>query len=249
MKTYDTIIFDLDGTAIVSEESATPSESLIEIVEKAQSKMNLCAATGRGLTYARHVLKALNLTDPCVISAGTQVVNPKTEEILWEEPMNLDDINKVIEACKSYPYRIIIEDEGLEGGKVANEIKLMKPVNVMYVMEVSKKDSKLLSKALESIEGIIASPVGSWGFSGFDIHITSQRATKEHAINELLKMVDTTKEKTIGVGDADNDIHLFKAVGLKVAMGNATDNLKKEADIITETVENDGLVKIIEKYL
>ena len=56
------------------------------------------------------------------------------------------------------------------------------------------------------------------------------------------------KEETLTIGDQNNDIALLKAGGIKVAMGNATDELKSIADYITDTVENDGFVKAVEKY-
>ena len=50
------------------------------------------------------------------------------------------------------------------------------------------------------------------------------------------------------IGDQNNDIELLKAGGVKVAMGNATDELKACADYITDTVANDGFVKAVEKF-
>jgi len=248
MKSYDTIIFDLDGTAISNEPNAIPSETLVNIVRTYRDKVNLCAATGRPITNAYYILKALDLIAPCVISAGTQIVDPKTKNILWETPMDLDDSKKIIEACKLYPYKVLLRDELMDIGKTAQEIKLTEQVNVMYIMEVVKKDVEPLMKKLDDIKGITASKVNSWTCQGVDIHITNKKATKEYAIKKLLELLGTTKEKSIGVGDGDNDIHLFKSVGLKVAMGNATENLKQEADIIVEGVKSDGLAKVIEKY-
>jgi hydroxymethylpyrimidine pyrophosphatase-like HAD family hydrolase len=49
------------------------------------------------------------------------------------------------------------------------------------------------------------------------------------------------------IGDANNDIHLFKGVGYKVAMGNATDQLKAEADEVIDSVDDDGLAYFIER--
>ena len=57
------------------------------------------------------------------------------------------------------------------------------------------------------------------------------------------------KEEILTIGDQNNDIELLKAGGIKVAMGNGTPELKECADYITDTVENDGFVKAIEKYV
>ena len=78
-----------------------------------------------------------------------------------------------------------------------------------------------------------------------DLHITPSMATKEHAVSQLQNILGISKERTIGIGDGHNDIHLFNAVGFRVAMGNAEDSLKKNADLIIDTVDNNGLAKYL----
>ena len=56
-------------------------------------------------------------------------------------------------------------------------------------------------------------------------------------------------EEILAIGDQNNDIALLEAGGIKVAMGNATKELKSIADYITNSVENDGFVKAIEKFV
>jgi hydroxymethylpyrimidine pyrophosphatase-like HAD family hydrolase len=41
---------------------------------------------------------------------------------------------------------------------------------------------------------------------------------------------------------------LVECGGIGVAMGNCTEELKKCADYITDTCDNDGFVKAIEKF-
>ena len=64
----------------------------------------------------------------------------------------------------------------------------------------------------------------------------------------LCKLWDIKQEEVLTIGDQNNDIELLKAGGIKVAMGNATDELKACADYITDTVTNDGFVKAVEKF-
>lgn len=78
--------------------------------------------------------------------------------------------------------------------------------------------------------------------------MTHKFATKEHAIAEVLTSLGISKEDAIGVGDGDNDLHLFSAVGYKVAMGNAGPNLKVAADWIAPSVDEDGLAEVIERF-
>ena len=57
-------------------------------------------------------------------------------------------------------------------------------------------------------------------------------------------------ENTIAVGDAENDIPMLEAAGLGVAMKNASEEIKKHADYITELDNNQGGVgEVIRKYM
>lgn len=247
---YKAIIFDLDGTAITNAQHSLPSKRLIEAIRNAKEFFRICAATGRPISNAKHLLDALELVDPCVISAGTEVVNPQTDEIMWKYDIETNDSQKILEICKPYSYELLVNDEGIGGGDQANKrMDIPKQVNVMYLMQVSLENTKIIMRDLASIQNITASEVPSWTGKNIDIHITHRDATKEHAIAKVLKILDITQDETIGIGDGNNDVHLFRAVGMKVAMGNATDLLKSQADIVCDTVENDGLAKFIEEQI
>ncbi len=241
------IIFDLDGTAIANKPNAMPSQRLIDAIEKVQGLFKVCAATGRPITNAKPILSALKLKNPCVISAGTQIVNPLTDEILWEVVIEPDDVRKILAVCEPYHYEVLVNNELMGEGGSASSRTIDGHINVMYVMGCAKADAQLILAELAKIEYVTAAGVISWSQKGVDIHVTHKEATKEHAVAELLKLLEVTKAETVGIGDADNDVHLFEAVGHKVAMGNATDKLKALADEVIDSVDNDGLAKYFEE--
>ena len=51
------------------------------------------------------------------------------------------------------------------------------------------------------------------------------------------------------IGDQNNDIELLAAGGIKVAMGNATEELKAVATYVTDTVNKNGFVKAVERFV
>lgn len=246
---YEAIIFDLDGTAVPNAQAALPSARLVTAIRAAEASFKLCAATGRPITNAKGILDGLGLVDPCVISAGTQIINPQSGEILWECDIEPDDVTQILEICSPYPYELLIRNELMGEGSPAAQHEIGGPVNVMFLMQCGQDDGETIMKKLASIPTISASGVLSWTGKDVDIHITHRDATKEHAIAKLLDIIGVSKEKTIGVGDGNNDVHLFKAVGFKVAMGNATEVLKSQADYVCGSVDDDGLAIFIENQL
>jgi len=245
---YKVIIFDLDGTAIPNTPNGMPSKQLIQVINKAQSSLKLCAATGRSITNAAAIIDCLKLVDPCIISGGTQIVHPASREILWEKKIAKTDVTKVLDVCSPYSYELLFRDELLGQGKPAKERTANDSINVIYVMKVTPGHAEAIVEGLADIDGIAVSRAPSWTGKYIDLHITNSQGTKEHAIEVLLDMLHLSKEQSIGVGDGDNDVHLFKSVGLRIAMADATERLKSEADKIVPSVDEDGLAQVIEEY-
>jgi hydroxymethylpyrimidine pyrophosphatase-like HAD family hydrolase len=65
----------------------------------------------------------------------------------------------------------------------------------------------------------------------------------------ISKRFDIDRQEIIAIGDNENDISMLNYAGLGVAMGNAAENTKKASDIITSTNDEDGVSKVIEKYI
>ena len=57
------------------------------------------------------------------------------------------------------------------------------------------------------------------------------------------------KNEIVVIGDGENDISMFKVTPNSIAMGNAVDDIKKEANFVTDTNNNDGLAKVLGKIL
>lgn len=244
---YQAIIFDIDGTAIPLELTAMPSDNVRQMVKKAQHYVKVCAATGRSLPHARHIFQSLGMKDPCVISGGTQIVDPLTEKTLWEKRLTEKQVKHIIETCLPYSYPIGFSDE--TEGIPAKEKQVNGSERIVYIWNAKEEDARVIQRKINEIDGVVAHTPGSWTKGRLDIHATSTEATKKHALEALVKMVGIKKEAIIGVGDHNNDLPLFESVGYKVAMGNATNELKSKADYVTSSVDNDGLAEVIEKFI
>lgn len=77
---------------------------------------------------------------------------------------------------------------------------------------------------------------------------SSKGVSKASGLIELCKFLNVDISETVAVGDAPNDIEVLKTAGVAAVMGNASDEIKKIADFVTDDNDNDGIVKVIEKY-
>ena len=80
------------------------------------------------------------------------------------------------------------------------------------------------------------------------LEIMSMKASKSDAIHMLKEHFHVKQEETMAFGDNFNDIDMIRYAGLGVAMGNATDEVKEAADIITDINDNEGERQILDKY-
>lgn len=81
------------------------------------------------------------------------------------------------------------------------------------------------------------------------IMVMPQNVNKGRALREALRIMKAQRESTIGFGDGENDCEIFKEVKVKVAVANAADTLKREADYITSKPYGYGVLEFLKQYL
>ena len=84
-----------------------------------------------------------------------------------------------------------------------------------------------------------------WGDAVVDL--MSRTGGKENGIRALCAAIGITTEETIAFGDADNDLEMLQLAGIGVAMGNALPQVRACADMVTDTVENDGIAHALRR--
>jgi Cof subfamily protein (haloacid dehalogenase superfamily) len=81
------------------------------------------------------------------------------------------------------------------------------------------------------------------------LEVTNKKASKKEALRELANYYKIKIKDTMTLGDNFNDVPMFEASGLGVAMKNAPEQVKQIADVITESNNDNGVSKALKKYL
>jgi hydroxymethylpyrimidine pyrophosphatase-like HAD family hydrolase len=78
--------------------------------------------------------------------------------------------------------------------------------------------------------------------------ITAKGADKGEGILTLSARLGLDARYTMAFGDGGNDTSMIKAAGIGVAMGNALESLKREADYTTTSVDDDGILNALRHF-
>ena len=81
------------------------------------------------------------------------------------------------------------------------------------------------------------------------LDISSLAATKGQGVAALCARIGTPLERTAVIGDMDNDISMFDAAGLAIAMGQAPDAVKAHAQRVTRSNADDGFAAAVADLL
>ncbi|WMJ80711.1 Cof-type HAD-IIB family hydrolase [Clostridium sp. MB40-C1] len=81
------------------------------------------------------------------------------------------------------------------------------------------------------------------------LEIMDKDCNKGYGVSILADHLEVKKDEIICIGDQTNDIEMITNAGLGVAMGNAIDELKSVAKYITADNDNNGVAKVIEKFI
>ena len=73
-------------------------------------------------------------------------------------------------------------------------------------------------------------------------------ASKGKAVAALMREMAIAPEESMAFGDGENDIEMLEAAGIGVAMGNAAESLKRVADVVAPSNDDDGVARMIEAY-
>ena len=78
--------------------------------------------------------------------------------------------------------------------------------------------------------------------------ITANGADKGKGILAMARHEGFDPSRTIAFGDGGNDTSMILQAGIGIAMGNAIDELKQQADYVTTSVDDDGILNALRHY-
>lgn len=81
------------------------------------------------------------------------------------------------------------------------------------------------------------------------LDVTHKDANKGTVVDYLSRHLSIPAAEIATIGDQPNDILMFERSGLSIAMGNASDEVKKQASVATDSYNDEGFAKAIERFI
>ena len=81
------------------------------------------------------------------------------------------------------------------------------------------------------------------------LDVTHPQANKGTVVTTLSRLLEIPANQIATIGDMPNDVSMFRAGGLSIAMGNASDAVKAQADAVTDSNENEGFAQAIRNLI
>jgi Cof subfamily protein (haloacid dehalogenase superfamily) len=208
------------------------------------------------------IAKDLGLDTPVVSYQGGHVVEngnklyerylteEQTERILdWAREVNIhiNLYNNDILYSESECYEVQRYCNNLHTEHTVKKFSEIKKDKINKLLAIDYSNPERISKYEKELQSIFPD-LYIVKSTPYFLEFSNPEASKKCAVEFLQNYWGLKKEEILTIGDQNNHIALLQAGGLKVAMGNATDELKAEADYITESVFNDGFVKAMNKF-
>lgn len=270
---YKLVCVDMDGTLLNSEKKI--SDRTIEAVKRADEKgVHIAICTGRLFTSAEYYADLLGIKTPIISANGAYIREKDRDEVIYKSILGKENCKRILSIVKRYdlcpnfhtPDSILTDrvdspySAYMKLGSEAPENKNIK-INIIdnweeaftkYEDEITKaitvdKDLAKLKEAKEELLSIDELEVVSSFTTNFEVMMKG--VSKGRAVDILAGYYNLTKEEVICIGDNENDATMIEYAGLGVAMGNSEEEIKKIADFITDSNDEDGVAKVIEKFI
>lgn len=271
MQNIKIVFVDIDDTLNPSNENV--SEYTKEVMKKVKDKgIKVVVNTGRSAKYAINKSIEAGLSEYVISSNGAEVYNYHERKEIFSKPIDRKNIKEIYDYCITHNMTIILNslekrfinirdykynnepavyfeniDEVLENNNINQLVVLSSNYDRMLVLPNLFKEKFPQLKVIHSSIGLIEEKRVKDKEYYHDLVL--DMTAKSTGIVELLDYLGIDQEEAMAIGNGYDDICMTDVVGISVAMGNANQILKEASTYITDTSENDGVAKILEKLI
>lgn len=269
-------LLDLDGTVLSDSATGEIHSDTLKEIKKARSEGHIvCILTGRPWRSTKAIYEKLELNTIVANFNGAHIHNPSDYSFVPEiSYLNLNDVLYILgdKRIKSEVSNIALEGPGWAKLKKADE-QLERVFgfdhipDLKYGINLNKIplrptcliiDTKPTTNILE-FKSYLERKYGDLGeFSAWSkgegytyvFDMTAIGVSKSKAVSMIARYYKIDLDNIVSIGDSYNDLAMFQAATISVAMQNSTNDIKKEATVVLKKSNKEGGVGYyIKKFL
>lgn len=258
MQTYSMVFLDIDGTLIDSSHQVSPrTRALLEKLEKKGVSVILCSA--RSPAGIELVSGQAGLHGPVVCYNGSLILDAD-RSILFDAGMDAEEAVRFKQfAADAFPavnvsaflYNVwvadSVQDPGIRReadiahhepveGPLSLAVQSVPHVHKMLCMGTPIQILQLQETAAQAFPGLELLRSGP-----IYLEVTAKGVSKRDAVEKLCIRYGLGREVVVACGDNFVDLEMLRYAGLGIAMGNAPEEVKRAADFVTASNQEEGV--------
>lgn len=244
------IIVDLDKTLLHTDK--TLSSYTAEILSECKRiGISLIVATARPLRATKDLFDAIDF-DAAVVSNGARIIcngeckeypiQKGSAELFFSEMTRYQDLRLTLETGdRAYSNKPIENYETTLSSDLGSVAKAEKVLKIIVGIDDDMTEG--------IVNGFIPENTYYTVAGGFLIQIMDKRATKWNGVKAVLNKMKISEKEVAYFGDDNDDVMPVKACGIGIAVSNAIEEVRAVADYITDSNDDDGVAKFIERMI
>jgi Cof subfamily protein (haloacid dehalogenase superfamily) len=256
------VVLDLDGTVVpyaaFYDRPTARVRAAIEAVRAAG--VPVIVATGRAVWGALPTVGAMGLEGIEIVASNGAVIFDGTSQTVKHE-VTIDPAPAAFALAAGFDGAAFAVERGSDGflhtpdfeqdfaGSFLAEAPLHELVTRRTPRMVCRPHDCTPPEAAAVAASALAGLDYSWdiGYSSW-IDVMAPGISKASGVAIVAADLGILASDVLAIGDGGNDVDLFNWVGCAVAMGQSPDSVRAAADLVTESVEDDGVAVTLERW-
>lgn len=265
---YKLLVLDLDGTLTNRKKEVTKRtrRSLIQAQERG---VKIALASGRptyGMAPLADMLGLKEYGGYVLSYNGGEIIDWKTGETIYAKLLDPEVIPYLYRCATEGGFAIVTyngkyvvtehpDDKYVQKEALLNVMTLQKVDNFLEAVRfpVAKclivGEPRGLAKLETEMRAQLEGRMGVFRSEPYFLELVPDGIDKAQSLSVLLEHTGLKREETIAVGDGYNDLPMIQFAGVGIAMSNAQEVVRRHADYVTLSNEEEGVAAVVEKFI